>query len=109
MIEYKRFLELKSVDISNSRSQFDKLVEQYKKSASKDLLNQLYQKEETVQEKNAKNKENTQESKWKAKGISEEIKQNDKGDNFNNYFNLHDCLSICLMCLCHTFEFPNLI
>ena len=66
---------MKSVDISNPRSQFDKLVEQYKKSASKDLLNQLYQKEETIQEKNARNNENTQESKWKVKGISEEIKQ----------------------------------
>ena len=47
--EYKRVVRLKSADTSKSRSQFEKLVEQYKQSASKDLLNQIYQKVEKVE------------------------------------------------------------
>ena len=47
--EYKRVVRLKSADASKSRSQFEKLVEKYKQSASKDLLNQIYQKVEKVE------------------------------------------------------------
>ena len=47
--EYKRVVRLKSADASKSISQFEKLVEKYKQSASKDLLNQIYQKVEKVE------------------------------------------------------------
>ena len=42
-------MRLKSADASKSISQFEKLVEKYKQSASKDLLNQIYQKVEKVE------------------------------------------------------------
>ena len=48
--EYKRILKLKSVDVIKTKSQFDKLVQQYKKSAPKDILDQLYQKADKNQE-----------------------------------------------------------
>ena len=47
--EYKRVVRLKSADASKSINQFEKLVEKYKQSASKDLLNQIYQKVEKVE------------------------------------------------------------
>ena len=50
--EYKRVVRLKSADASKSISQFEKLVEKYKQSASKDLLNQIYQKVEKVEKPN---------------------------------------------------------
>ena len=48
--EYKRILKLKSVDVIKTKSQFDKLVQQYKQSAPKDILDQLYQKADKNQE-----------------------------------------------------------
>ena len=68
VIEYKR-LQLRSNDISKSKSQFDLLVEQYKKSAPRDLLNLLYQKVENVEDTDAEKKDIAPEIKAKVKGI----------------------------------------
>ena len=54
MNEYKRVVQLQSADASKPKSQFERLVEQYKKSAAKDLLNQLYQKVENVEKPTGK-------------------------------------------------------
>ena len=67
--EYKKYLKLKSAEVSKSKNQFDILVEQYKKSASKDLLNQLYQKVGNVKENKVKNKVISEENKVKNKNI----------------------------------------
>ena len=67
--EYKRVVRLKSADASKSISQFEKLVEKYKQSASKDLLNQIYQKVEKV-EKNEKPKGMTERGNYKKRDKS---------------------------------------